>query len=218
MADLRRTGPYIWVTWLTELLAGDHSCEWAGWFRAQHYSNSWTPVPSSLDLPSWMLAHTAALNDYRNHLEAQQYTVFTENQNDFHLQGQAATLGGKPDLIARQGTTGTIVDVKTGKPRTSHAIQVMLYIYAVPRALPQHEGVTFDGKIVYQDHEVPVPADSVDDPFIQKFAELIRRLSSPTPARRVASAAECRFCPISSTDCPERLPNLEVEVKTTDDF
>ena len=105
-----------------------------------------------------------------------------------------------------------------GRPSVRCAAGDVLYMYAVPRALPQHEGVTFDGKIVYQDHEVPVPADSVDDPFIQKFAELIRRLSSPTPARRVASAAECRFCPISSTDCPERLPNLEVEVKTTDDF
>ena len=216
MADLRRTGPYLWVTWLTELLAGEHSCEWAGWFRAQHYANSWTPVASSLDLPGWLLAHTAALNEYRNYLEAQQYTVFTENQNAFHLQGQVATLGGKPDLIARQGATGTIVDVKTGKPRASHTIQVMLYMYAVPRALPQHEGVTFDGKIVYQDHEVPVPADSVNETFIQEFGELIRRLSSRTPARKVPSPAECRFCQISSVDCTERLPDLAVEARTVD--
>ena len=216
MAEFRRTGPYIWVTWLTELLAGEHSCEWAGWFRAQHYTNSWTPVPSSLDLPSWMLAHTAALNEYRGNLEAQQYTVFTENQNAFQLQGQAATLGGKPDLIARQAATGTIIDVKTGKPRASHAIQVLLYMYAIPRALPQHKGVTFDGKVVYQDHEVPVPAASVNETFIQEFAGLIRRLSSTTPARKVPSAAECLFCPISSADCPERLLYLVVEAKTND--
>ena len=217
MADRRRTGPYIWVTWLTELLTGGHSCEWAGWFRAQHYSNSWTPMPSSFDQPSWMLAHTAALNNYRSKLEADQYTVSTEDQNGFNLQGRAATLGGKPDLIARQGETGTIVDVKSGRPRPSHVIQVMLYMYAVPRARPEHKGIVFDGKVVYQGHEVPVAADSINETFIQQFGDLIQRLSSEDPARRVPSVGECQFCPISSVDCPERLDDAMVVAKT-DDF
>ena len=29
MAQLRATGPYIWVTWLPRLLSGESSCEWA---------------------------------------------------------------------------------------------------------------------------------------------------------------------------------------------
>ena len=28
MAQLRATGPYIWVTWLPRLLSGEGSCEW----------------------------------------------------------------------------------------------------------------------------------------------------------------------------------------------
>ena len=36
MAQLRATGPYIWVTWLPRLLSGEGSCEWAAWFKAQH--------------------------------------------------------------------------------------------------------------------------------------------------------------------------------------
>ena len=50
MAELRKHGPYIWVTWLTRLLAGENSCEWAAWFRAQHESWSWTRVPSGFGL------------------------------------------------------------------------------------------------------------------------------------------------------------------------
>ena len=41
MARTRETGPYVWVTWASKLLAGDASCEWASWFKAQHDGNSW---------------------------------------------------------------------------------------------------------------------------------------------------------------------------------
>ena len=33
MAVLRGGGPYIWVTWLTRLLVGENSCEWAACSR-----------------------------------------------------------------------------------------------------------------------------------------------------------------------------------------
>ena len=48
---------------------------------------------------------------------------------------------GPPDLIAREGPSGTIIDVKTGSPSPAHSAQVMLYMYAVPRAMEQHHGV-----------------------------------------------------------------------------
>ena len=79
------------------------------------------------------------------------YTVFMEGQNSFALRGRTAALGGKPDLIARKGgNTGTIIDVKTGKSSPSHGVQVMLYMYAVPRAMGKYYGVTFDGRVVHR--------------------------------------------------------------------
>ena len=113
MADLRANGAYIWVTWLTKLLVGENSCEWAGWFRAQHEGRSWTKVQSSFDMVGWQLAHTARINEVREQMEAEGYTVFTEGQNGFTLRGSSAAIGGKPDLIARMGDSGTIVDIKT---------------------------------------------------------------------------------------------------------
>ena len=47
---------------------------------------------------------------------------------------------------------------------------------------------------------------------------LVRRLASKVPARRVPSAAECRYCPITSADCPERMDGEEVREGLTEDF
>ena len=103
MAVLRSGGPYIWVTWLTRLLVGENSCEWAAWFRAQHEGWSWAKAPSGFDLVGWQLAHTAGVNENRCLWEERGYTVYTESQNSFALRGRTATLGGKPDLVAPQG-------------------------------------------------------------------------------------------------------------------
>ena len=65
MAELRKNGPYIWVTCLTRLLVGENSCEWAAWFRAQHESWSWERVSSGFDLVAWQMAHTSGINENR---------------------------------------------------------------------------------------------------------------------------------------------------------
>ena len=43
------TVPYIWVSWLTRLLLGEASSEWAARFRAQHEGWSWSGVYSDFD-------------------------------------------------------------------------------------------------------------------------------------------------------------------------
>ena len=54
------------------------------------------------------MAHTCGVNENRRGWEERGYEVFTENQNGFSLKGKSAMLGGKPDLIARKGSSGTI--------------------------------------------------------------------------------------------------------------
>ena len=218
MAQLRRDGPYIWITWLTKLLAGENSCEWASWFRAQHEGSSWKKVPNTFDFAGWQINHTAMLSEVRQEWEEDGYSVFSENQNSFVLKGQQATVGGKPDLIARKGNSGVIIDVKTGKAQPSHTAQVMLYMYAVPKVLGQYGGVCFDGKVVYTNHEVDIPASSIDETFVGNVASLVHRLASNAPARRVPSSMECGFCPITSEDCAERATDDEPAEGVTEDF
>ena len=59
--------------------------------------------------------------------------------------------------------------------------------------------------MVYPDHVVDIPASAVDHEFIGNMAKMICRVRAAEPARRVPSLTECRFCDISSADCPDRV-------------
>ena len=64
-----------------------------------------------------------------------------------------------------------------------------------------------------------IPAEAVDERFIQSLGALIRRIAADEPARRVPSRQECRFCDISAADCPVRAEDTsEAEVGETADF
>ena len=198
-----RDHPYIWATWLSRLLAGEAHCEWASWFRA-HYQD-WARPPSDFDQTRWMMDHTALVNEARESREKLGYTVYTEGQNAFRLRGVTATLAGKPDLIAVRNGDAVIVDAKTGRNSPHHAVQVLTYMYAVPRALPEYRGMECRGHVIYPDGNVQIPVSGLDQPFVERLGALIRRLADETPARRVPSAQECRWCDITSKDCPERM-------------
>jgi hypothetical protein len=215
MAILRES-PYIWVTWLTKLLVGENSCEWAAWFKA-HYTE-YTKIPNTFDQTYWQLQHTTLLNELRTRFEKEGKIVLSENQNSFTLRGSTAALGGRPDLIAKSGNVGVICDVKTGKPSPSHSVQVMVYMYGVPRVLRQYQGVSFDGLVVYKDHEVSIPSSAIDETFIKNLAQLIRRVSAREPARKASSPMECGFCDVGHAACLERASEDKIQEASTGDF
>jgi len=202
---IMRTEPYLWTTWLTKLLVGEESCEWGAWFKAHH--QSYTKVPDSFDRTAWQMEHTALLMDIRGRLESQQYAIFLERQNHFTARGKQSgiTIGGQPDLIATKGSYGLICDAKTGQPRPSDHIQVMIYMWAIPYALRQYSAMSLDGKVIYRDHEIEIPNSAINEPFINNLTKLIQRLGSSDPSRKVPSAMECQFCQIANSECPERI-------------
>ena len=147
------------------------------------------------------------------------FDVNIEGQNSFQLRGRSATLAGKPDLITQRDGQAVIVDVKTGQDSTSHVVQVMIYLYAIPRALERYRSLKLRGQATYLDHTVRIPAEAVDDQFIQNLGTLIRRLAADKPPARVPSRQECRFCDITGEDCPDRVDEgSEPEGATTSDF
>ena len=213
----RREHPYIWTTWLPRLLTGENSCEWAVWFKA-HYQD-WTRTPSEFNQAEWMLNHTALLNKRIAEWELSHHSVAIEGQNSFQLRGKSATLAGQPDLITQRDSQAVIVDVKNGQDSASHVVQVMIYLYAIPRALERYRTLKLSGQATYLDHTVRIPAEAVDDQFIQNLGALIRRFAAHEPARRVPNRQECRFCDISAADCPARVDaGPEPEDSATDDF
>ena len=180
-----REHPCTWATWLPRLLTGENSCEWAVWFKA-HYQD-WTRTPSEFNQAEWMLNHTALLNKRKANWHHGDFDVNIEGQNSFELQGRSATLAGQPDLITQRDGPAVIVDVKTGEDSASHVVQVMIYLYAIPRALEQYRNLELRGQATYLDHTVRIPAEAVDDQFIRNFSALIRRLAAEKPATRVPS-------------------------------
>ena len=219
MAIKRSVGPYIWVTWLTKLLAGENSCEWASWFRAQHEGSSYEKVPQDFDAAGWMLSHTAAIHQCRQEFMSRGYQMFQEAQNSFTLKGRSATLGGKPDLIALRDDDGLILDVKTRQApaqprRSSHDLHVR-DSKGNPRI--SRDDIPGRGRLPrttgsrYRHRRWTRPSS-------RSVGSLITRLADETPAQKVPSLYECRFCDITEQDCGERFVGDIVMAGMTEDF
>ncbi len=208
-----RSGPYIWVTWLSKLLVGDNFCEWASWFKA-HYRD-FDRMPSDFDMIGWQMNHTDMLNEARAELEAEDLSVSVENQNYFRLEGGSGTvIGGKPDLVTLEADGyGTVYDVKTGQPKASDAAQVMIYMYALPLvADPKFRGREFSGCVVYSGgRRTEIPSDRIDSVFRERLYRLIRTVANADPPRRIPSAMECGVCDITLADCPDRVEPPQYE-------
>ena len=217
MPATRRAFPYIWTTWLTRLLTGECSCEWAAWFRAHH--QGWERPPSDFDFAQWQIDHTALLADTKRKFQDSGYNVYVEAQNAFRLQGRTATLAGQPDLIVPSRDHVLIVDAKTGVERPSHVAQVMVYMYALPRALNQYRDARIAGEIHYPNRIQRVPSGALDRGFIHRLVTLIHRVAAPDPPPTAPSASECRFYDITAADCPDRVEETgPAGTGSTDDF
>ena len=212
---IARDFPYLYITWIAPLLSGDRSCEWAVWFKA-HWQD-FRKAERTFDFAKWNREHTALLQSKIDELRAE-YPIWIEDQNKFNWRGQVATLGGKADLVAEMpDQTFTVYDTKSGKPKDSDMIQVQLYMWALPRAVKLYEGATFNGAVVYRDHEIEIPSTTITPTFRGQVKDLITRLADNRPARKVAAHGECKWCEITASDCNERI-DIEERTAVTDEF
>ena len=91
-------------------------------------------------------------------------------------------LAGKPDLVDRRRDQISVIDDKTGRPSPTYTAQVLIYIYAFPRALERYKGLRIAGQVAYPEHVVDIPADAVDGSFAENRGGLVRRLASQISA------------------------------------
>lgn len=204
---VKRKNPYIWATWLSKLLVGDASCEWAIWFKAHHQQYEKTRM--DFNSANWRMKHTRLITNLREQLSVANYAVYMEKQNSFRLQvNPDAMLAGQPDIIAAAPDGRlTIYDAKTGVPRDSDVMQVMIYMYALPRvAGSKWGGRTFDGCLVYGDGtRRDIPASAINADFVDALNGLLRRIVSDAPAFKVPSDSECAWCDLTIRDCVDRV-------------
>ena len=113
---------------------------------------------------------------------------------------------GRPNIVAWHDDQDINVDAKAAKPNPSHEIQVMLYMTWPPMIDPGFQKTKLSGEVYYgEDATINIPAPAVDGRFKEITARLIRRVTSRTTHKKAPSDSECRFCPISSPYCPERI-------------
>lgn len=62
-----RDEPFVWVTWLSGLLSGATTCEWAAWFKAHHF---YEKRLREGDLAMYQIQHTTLLMQVRDRLSS----------------------------------------------------------------------------------------------------------------------------------------------------
>jgi len=207
-----RSGVYIWVTWLSKLMAGEANCQWAAWFKAHH--TDYAKVPGDFQLAAWTAEHTRLLDEVCKEREGVGETVYKEGQNKFHAKRPSGlAVAGTPDLIAIKPDSGhcTVFDIKTGNPRQSDIIQVALYMMFLPYATSLYKGKQLDGCVVYKTGRSAVPHQIIDDKFINNVTYFLNILESPNPPARLPTHSGCSWCDLTTADCPQRADSREAD-------
>ncbi len=200
----KRPRPYLWVTWLSRLMAGDTNCEWATWFRTYH--KDYDRVPSDFNLAAWRVSHTRLVRETRRRVEGDGKVVLQESQAEFWYESPGGIrLSGSPDLVVIDSDSAIIYDCRTGKHRDADAVQVMIYMYCLPLSHPELAGKKLSGAVVYRQHQVDIPASAINDRWIGDFEFFLDSLESPDPPPTVPSGSECAYCDIAKSECSDRV-------------
>ena len=199
----KRFHPYTTVTGIAELLATEKDCQHALWQRT-HYQ--FEKKPSTYD-PS---EHEEKLIQRAVQLQNEGFTVYVENQNSFKYKGQMfdVCVAGRPDIIAIKDDWAVVEDIKTGKRKDSHKMQVLLYMSMLPFApetKSMFKGHIPHGRLVYLDGILDIPKWYVNEQFRQRLQQLIAMLCNSQPPNPKPSDWECRYCKVPSACCSVKM-------------
>jgi CRISPR/Cas system-associated exonuclease Cas4 (RecB family) len=215
VADPRRGLPFIWVTWMTGLLSGADSCEWAPWFQSRF---TFDKVTRDFDLIAWTADHGEMVRARVEQLRAEGYTVYVEDQNKFTLKGRTATLSGKADIVAVRGDERRVIDCKTGRESDEHAWQVMTYMFALP--LVGHPAVPLKsslvGEIQYKHRSIVIQPAEFQADMRDRILATVNRIGRQDAPLKTPSFRECSSCAIPKTECAARIETEPATALTTE--
>lgn len=228
MDDSRRSRPYIWVTWLTGLLAGGEVCEWKAWYKAHFRYAKREREDGNLD--QWKIDHDGMVRRRVTQLQKDGWTVTTEYSNKFKLEGVNGDLAGQPDIVAVKKTVtpqpqpnefetvtaiaGLVVDEKSGQKKVSDVWQVLIYLWALPRLA--FKSIPLTGEVEYRSSVTEVSSAMLDVKVRAKLQTLLQVVSGDLEPPRSPSSQECQFCDVDA--CPDRIESVEQVGDARDTF
>jgi hypothetical protein len=208
----RRNKPYMFVTWISKVLIGSRHCNWAVWFRT-HFHFEKRESDSTLD----QMKHTAIVRTVEAELESAGYDVY--NEIWFRVEGKEMDFGGRCDIVAVKGDEGVICEVKSSANKyDSDRVQLLLYMWGLPRADNRWKGIRFNGLLAYEHERVPVSALEIDEHFMRIFKDYVADILHNEPKPR-PSEFECKYCNVAECAVRQIEPDPELVGSTyTPDF
>jgi hypothetical protein len=162
--------------------------------------------PTGFNGVAWRAKHNALVRKTAAWQQQGGGTVFLESQNRFTLRGRSGVvLTGQPDLISIQASRGRVTDCKTGSPQDCHVAQVKTYMLALPYARLEYTNVELSGRVQYDGDAYDIRPEDIDEEFRQQFRDTMALLAGDQPPSSVPSEWECKYCPLTSQDCPARV-------------
>ncbi len=225
MVDKKRRKPYVFTTWITKLLSGEQACWFAAWFKSNHTYDK--TKDDEFDREGWQKKHDAIVNRREAELKSEGWTTRKEAEAEFIVEGRAADVAGKPDLVAVKGDRAIVVDGKSGRPKQADLWQVRVYVFALLLLIQQEiwkrrptlawlkNVKRVQGQVERPDPgeretlpEVKVPTEP--GPEVIKDAlrealniiEAVKKVSTKDPQEASPGSSECRYCDVAS--CPHR--------------
>ena len=198
MTAVPRGKPYIWVTWLANVMSGNTSCQWQYWFQAHNVLKE--RHQASFDSVAWQIGHTRLLTEVKQELFDKGIRPHTEVSVSFRVPEHAANIAGKIDCLVEDGPDVMLYDCKTGKPRDSHRVQLMTYMYGLS-TYPRYASSTIRGTVVYRDSRVEIPY--LPEEFASDLTYFVGLLTRDAPLVK-EPGFDCEFCRVSAFDCPDR--------------
>lgn len=210
--DSKRGKPYAWVTWITGLLAGTDKCQWKAWVKS-NFRYAKRAEDQSKDLSDWTKQHDQMVGERVLKLEREGYTVRTEDENAFKVEGRTAILSGKPDIVAVRpdSDSALVIDTKSGSVKPKDSWQVYIYMWALP--LTVYKGLKMAGAVDYRHGLENLPP--LTQGHVDRITETMRLVGQSGAPPAAPSVAECRYCDI--VECKVRVGS-EVSKATVEDF
>ncbi len=194
-----RKQPYLWVTWLANVMSGNVNCHWQYWFQAHHLLKE--RQPSSFDSVAWQVGHTRLLTEVKQELFDAGLRPRTEVGVSFTVPSLGVKVSGKIDCVVEDESGLMLFDCKTGRPRDSHQVQLMAYMYGFS-TYAQYNARRVRGTLVYRDQRIEIP--HLPEDFESDLTFFAALLSRDDPLAK-DPGHDCEFCRITAFDCPDRL-------------
>lgn len=188
-----RKKPIVAASWLSKPLVGESQCLVEYYVQVRH------KIPSNGEFISYQMQHQKFLRERKQLWEAKGYNTSIEKQNTISFTTKKTIdFIGTPDLYVKQ--LNHIEELKTGKPKDSDVVQLMLYMAAAPYVYGLQEIPS--GEVCYRGgSSTTVFPEEITQEFKDQVTELIGILVADQVPKPVPSESDCRFCKLNQC-CP----------------